>query len=50
MRDEGVCLLFLSGNAICWVTPFRAGSDGRPNRIISRGGPYGGDNDYARGR
>ena len=50
MRDAGVNLLFLSGNAICWVTPFRAGSDGRPNRIIFRGGPYGGENDYARGR
>lgn len=50
MRDEGVSLLFLSGNTICWVTPFRPGSDGRPNRIISRGGPYGAENDYARGR
>jgi hypothetical protein len=50
MRDEGVCLLFLSGNAICWVTPFRPSSDGRPSRIISRGGPYGADNEYARGR
>ena len=38
----GVNLLFLSGNAVCWVTPFRAGSDGRPNRIMFRGGPYGG--------
>lgn len=47
MRDAGVNLLFLSGNAICWVTPFRASSDGRPNRIIFRGGPYGADNDYA---
>jgi hypothetical protein len=50
MRDEGVNLLFLSGNAICWVTPFRPSSDGRPDRIISRGGPYGGENEYARGR
>jgi hypothetical protein len=50
MRDEGVCLLFLSGNSLCWVTPFRPGGDGRPNRIISRGGPYGGGNDYARRR
>src|SRR6185437_15795472 len=47
MRDAGVDLLFLSGNTICWVTPFRASSDGRPNRIIFRGGPYGADNDYA---
>lgn len=50
MRDEGVNLLFLSGNAVCWVTPFREGFDGRPNRIIFRGGPYGGDNDYAQER
>lgn len=47
MRDAGVSLLFLSGNSVCWVTPFRASSDGRPNRIIFRGGPYGADNDYA---
>lgn len=50
MRDGGVNLLFLSGNTICWVTPFRASGDGRPNRIIFRGGPYGADNDYARQR
>jgi hypothetical protein len=42
MRDEGVNLLFLSGNSVCWVTPFRASSSGAPNRIIFRGGPYGG--------
>ena len=47
MRDEGVSLLFLSGNAVCWVTPFRESHDGRPNRIIFRGGPYGDENDYA---
>ncbi|QDU45518.1 hypothetical protein Mal52_40120 [Symmachiella dynata] len=47
MRDAGVNLLFLSGNSICWVTPFRASSDGRENRIIFRGGPYGAKNDYA---
>lgn len=50
MRDDGVNLLFLSGNTICWVTPFRDSNDGRPNRIISRGGPYGAENDYARER
>ncbi len=48
MRDAGVCLLFLSGNAVCWVSPFRPASDGRPARIISRGGPYGADRDYVR--
>ncbi len=42
MRDAGVSLLFLSGNAVCWVTPFKPSSDGRANRIIFRGGPYGG--------
>lgn len=47
MRDAGVNLLFLSGNSVCWVTPFRASGDGRPNRIIFRGGPYGAENDYA---
>lgn len=50
MRDAGVNLLFLSGNAICWVTPFRPSRDGRSSRIIFRGGPYGGGNAYARGR
>jgi hypothetical protein len=50
MRDEGVSLLFLSGNTICWVAPFRSSSRDVPNRIIFRGGPYGADNDYAVGR
>lgn len=47
MRDEGVDLLFLSGNSVCWVTPFRESVTGVANRIIFRGGPYGADNDYA---
>lgn len=47
MRDEGVSLMFLSGNSVCWVTPLRAGFDGRPNRIMFRGGPYGGDRPIA---
>ncbi len=50
MRDDGVSLLFLSGNAVCWVTPYRDSRDGRPNRIMFRGGPYGADNDDARRR
>ncbi|MBL9094421.1 MAG: hypothetical protein JNL96_24580 [Planctomycetaceae bacterium] len=50
LRDGGVNLLFLSGNSVCWVTPFRAGFDGRPNRIIFRGGPYGGDQPYVEDR
>jgi len=47
MRDEGVNLLFLSGNAVCWVSPMLPSSDGRPNRVTFRGGPYGGDYTYA---
>jgi hypothetical protein len=43
MRDQGVSLLFLSGNSVCWVSPFRDGFDGRRNRIFFRGGPYGAD-------
>lgn len=50
MRDEGVNILFLSGNSVCWVTPFRESADGRPNRIIFRGGPYGAQNYYATDR
>ncbi|WP_435010490.1 N,N-dimethylformamidase beta subunit family domain-containing protein [Tundrisphaera lichenicola] len=50
MRDEGVSLLFLSGNSVCWVTPFQPSSDGRSNRIMFRGGPYGADRDYANRR
>jgi len=50
MRDEGVSLLFLSGNSVCWVTPMRPSADGRPDRILFRGGPYGGDQEYARNR
>ena len=41
LRDHGVSLLFFSGNTICWVTPFSADSEGRPNRTIFRAGPYG---------
>ncbi len=47
MRDAGVNLLFFSGNAVCWVTPMRAGFDGRENRIMFRGGPYGADHQWA---
>jgi hypothetical protein len=43
MRDAGVNLMFLSGNSVCWVSPYRESSDGRANRILFRGGPYGGD-------
>jgi hypothetical protein len=47
LRDEGVNLLFLSGNAVCWVTPLKPSTDGRPKRIMFRGGPYGGDYKWA---
>lgn len=50
LRDEGVDLLFLSGNSVCWVSPFEPSSDGRDNRRIFRGGPYGANNDYALNR
>jgi hypothetical protein len=50
MRDAGVNLLFLSGNAVCWVTPMRASAAGSPNRIMFRGGPYGADQEYAKNR
>jgi hypothetical protein len=50
MRDEGVSLMFFSGNSVCWVTPMRPSSDGVPNRIMFRGGPYGGTNEYASNR
>ncbi len=50
MRDAGVSVLFLSGNSVCWVTPLRNSSDGRANRIMFRGGPYGGKYKYAEER
>ncbi len=50
LRDEGINLLFLSGNTCCWVTPLRPSSVGRPDRIMFRGGPYGADNTYALNR
>jgi hypothetical protein len=50
MRDRGVNLMFLSGNSVCWVSPMRASSKGQPNRIMFRGGPYGGENVYAKDR
>jgi hypothetical protein len=43
LRDQGVNLLFFSGNTICWVTPFSPNSSGDANRAIFRAGPYGGN-------
>ena len=39
---EGVTQLYLSGNSVCFLSPFRESHDGRPNRIITRAGRYGG--------
>ena len=50
MRDAGVNLLFFSGNSVCWISPFRNGVNGDPNRIIYRAGPFGGNYQYALGR
>jgi hypothetical protein len=50
MRDAGVSLLFLSGNSVCWVSPFKPSTSGRPNRVTFRGGPYGGTHKWAEGR
>ncbi|KAA5544642.1 hypothetical protein FYK55_10050 [Roseiconus nitratireducens] len=50
IRDAGVNLLFLSGNSVCWVSPYRKGFDGRDHRILFRGGPYGGDHRWAEQR
>jgi hypothetical protein len=50
MRDAGVNLMFFSGNSVCWVSPFRPSADGRPNRILFRGGPYGARYKYAEQR
>jgi hypothetical protein len=47
MRDAGVNILFFSGNAVLWVSPFRDSWDGRPHRIIFRGGPYGANYKWA---
>jgi len=47
LRDNGVNLLFFSGNTICWVSPFSANSKGVPNRAIFRAGPYGGSRPHA---
>ncbi|MEO6785739.1 MAG: N,N-dimethylformamidase beta subunit family domain-containing protein, partial [Chthoniobacteraceae bacterium] len=47
MRDAGVNVLFFSGNSVCWVTPLRAGFDGRDHQIMFRGGPYGAHYEYA---
>jgi len=47
LRQAGVDLLFLSGNAVCWVAPLGDSRDGRPGRTLFRGGPFGGESIYA---
>jgi hypothetical protein len=42
MIDDGVSALFLTGNAVSGVTPLRPSSDGRPNRIYTCTGSFGG--------
>lgn len=39
---DGVTHLYLCGNAVMGVTPFRRSFSGAPNRILSREGVYGG--------
>lgn len=50
LRDSGTSLLFFSGNAVCWVAPLSPATDGRPNRILFRGGPYGAQHTWAEQR
>jgi hypothetical protein len=38
----GVNVCFFSGNTCCFVTPLSPSSDGRPSRILTRAGRYGG--------
>ena len=46
--QAGVAELYLSGNSVYGVSPFRPSSDGRPSRIISRQGRYGGVTEFER--
>jgi hypothetical protein len=45
---QGVSELYLCGNSVFGVTPFQPSSDGRPNRIISRKGRFGGVTEFER--
>ena len=42
---SGVNVLWLSGNSVCGVSRFSKSADGRPNRIITRVGQFGGMTD-----
>ena len=39
---SGRSQMYLSWNAVCFLSPFRPSSQGTPNRIITRAGRYGG--------
>jgi hypothetical protein len=40
--QAGVNHLYLSGNSVFGLTPYQPSQDGRPNRVLSREGVYGG--------
>ena len=40
--QAGVNAMFLSGNSVCFISPYRASSTGQENRIVTRAGRYGG--------
>ena len=42
----GVTQLYLCGNSVFGVTPYQSSFDGRPNRIISRKGRFGGVTEF----
>jgi len=50
LRDEGVNLMFLCANAVCWISPLKPNADGRPNRVICRAGSYSESNEWGQSR
>ena len=40
--NKGVHAAFLSGNSVCFVTPYSASTKNIPNRTLTRAGRYGG--------
>ena len=46
---QGLNVAFLSGNSVCGVVPMLSSADGRPGRIITRVGLFGGITDEAKG-
>jgi hypothetical protein len=46
---KGLNVAFLSGNSVCGVVPMLPSTDGRPGRIITRVGLFGGITDEAKG-